>query len=336
MSTERKVLAFYYLWYGTPQVSGRWIHWRRDASPHEAYTAEEGTGYRFAGASAEEISDFSFLGDDGLPLIQAKNHPAIGLYDSNDPLVLRGHLKLAAQAGIDAFIGSWWGIDGFSDKAFAKLVEEAGRLGGTTATIYYETVPERKPERAVEELVYVLERYAGSSGFLRVDEKPVLFIYGRAMDELSTEQWAAVIEEVKGKHPCLIIADTDAGNPPPENVDGLHIYNPTARTRRGDDMKAFYAEQVGEARRRGVLACATVIPGYDDTWIRAPGLVTPRLGGQMYRALWEYAMAAEPDWVVITSWNEWHEGSEIEPSVEDRMVYLQLTAELAGRFKAGG
>jgi hypothetical protein len=329
-------MAFYYLWYGTPQVSGRWLHWRRDASPHEAYTAEEGTSYRFVGATAEAVSDYAFLGEDGLPLLQTKNHPSIGPYDSQDPLVLRGHLKLAARAGIDAFIGSWWGIGDFSDQAFAKLLAEADALGTTKVTVYYETVPEHSPARAVEELLYLLDNYASRPGFLRIGERPVLFLYGRALGQLTTEQWQEVIAEVKAKHPCLLIADTDAPHPPPDNADGLHFYNPTGRTQAGEDMRAFYAAQVRQARQRGLIACVTVIPGYDDTCVRAPGTVTPRLGGQLYRALWEYALQAEPDWVLITSWNEWHEGSEIEPSVEDRLLYLHLTAQYARRFKAAG
>jgi len=36
------------------------------------------------------------------------------------------------------------------------------------------------------------------------------------------------------------------------------------------------------------------------------------------------AIKADPDWVLITSWNEWHEGSEIEPSWEDGDAYLKL------------
>ncbi len=336
MSVDRQVLAFYYLWYGTPQVSGKWLHWRRDASPHEAYTADEGTHYRFTGATADEVSDFSFLGADGLPVIQAKNHPVIGLYDSTDPLVLRGHLKLAAEAGIDAFIASWWGIGDFSDEAMAKLMDEADALDGCKVAVYYETVPERKPDRAVEELNYVLERYGSREGYMKVDGKPVIFLYGRVMSQLPTEQWAEVIDRVRAEREAIFIADTDATNAPPDNVDGLHLYNPCGRVQRGDDMKAFYAEKIGQAREKGLIACATIIPGYDDTAIRAPGLVAPRLGGQLYQALWEYAIAAEPDWIIITSWNEWHEGSEIEPSIEDRRLYLDLTAKYAARFKRQG
>ncbi len=77
-----------------------------------------------------------------------------------------------------------------------------------------------------------------------------------------------------------------------------------------------------------------MIPGYDDTKIRTPGLAVERFDGELYRIQWEQAIVADPHWVLITSFNEWHEGSEIEPSVEYGSKYLDLTAEFAGRFKS--
>jgi hypothetical protein len=61
-----------------------------------------------------------------------------------------------------------------------------------------------------------------------------------------------------------------------------------------------------------------------------------RLGredGELYKRLWQAAMEANPDWVLLTSFNEWHEGSEIEPSVEWGDQFLNLTAEYARKFK---
>ena len=85
-----------------------------------------------------------------------------------------------------------------------------------------------------------------------------------------------------------------------------------------------FADAVRLARAHGRISCLTVIPGYDDTKIRTPGINAERQGGQTYRVLWEEAITADPDWVPITSWNEWHEGSEIEPSWEDGDAYLKL------------
>ena len=82
------------------------------------------------------------------------------------------------------------------------------------------------------------------------------------------------------------------------------------------------------------IVCATIIPGYDDHKLgrKEPRPITARHDGQTYRAMWEQAIAVNPDWVLITSFNEWHEGSEIEPSVPDGDTYLKLTKEYAPRF----
>jgi len=39
------------------------------------------------------------------------------------------------------------------------------------------------------------------------------------------------------------------------------------------------------------------------------------------------------DWVVIETWNDWNEGTEIEPSIEDGYQYLILTINNINAFK---
>jgi len=60
-----------------------------------------------------------------------------------------------------------------------------------------------------------------------------------------------------------------------------------------------------------------------------------RGNGELYRAMWEFHLANESrsDWVFLPTWNDWTEGSQLEPSVEDQGAFLRLTAEAAARFK---
>jgi hypothetical protein len=77
-----------------------------------------------------------------------------------------------------------------------------------------------------------------------------------------------------------------------------------------------------------------VLPGYDDT--RVPGrkgtYIVPRNNGATYRSSWSGALASNPDWITITSFNEWFEGSMIEPSVQYGNLYLNITQQFAKQW----
>ena len=79
---------------------------------------------------------------------------------------------------------------------------------------------------------------------------------------------------------------------------------------------------------------AQIGPGYDDSMV--PGRQTPirdREGGDFYRWSWQQALAHRPDLVLLETWNEMHEGTEICPSVEAGDAYVKLTREFVERLK---
>ncbi len=307
----RKVLAFYYTWYGRPERHGRWVHWGRvEPEKHE---------------------------------ISASTHyPARGAYDSHDPATIDYHIECAKGGGVDGFICTWWGQGGFDDRAFVTVLERA-KEKDFTVTVYWETVPgsgRAKLRRAVDDLLYLLRRYASHPAFLKVDGKPVIFVYGRVMGQITMAEWQTIIRAARERYgrDFLLIADGYT-QPNARLFDGVHTYNICGWVQRksaealGKLSAAAFGRSVRLAREHGKISCITVIPGYDDTKIRTPGINAARLDGATYRVLWEAAIAADPDWVLITSWNEWHEGSEIEPSFEDGDRYIKLTGPYAKRFK---
>jgi len=313
---QKRVLAFYYPWYGTPEVSGSWVHWNE------------------AGHNPE------ILLSGNIPDSATSEHP-FKLYDSNDPEVIKEHLSLAKWAGIDAFIYSWWGMDDFSDRAFRKALKIAEKEKGIPVklTIYYETISNvavDKVEATVKDLMYILNEYADSPAFFKHDNKPVIFIYGRAMGQLG-DKWEDVIKEVKRlrKGNVLFIADS-LNSHWLDFFDGLHEYNPVGAILAKVDMLRRYKSCKEICAKKGKISCATVIPGYDDSNVRANNpIIRLRDDGKLYKELWESAIKADVDWVLICTFNEWHEGTEIEPSVEYGRFYLQLTREYAARFKKG-
>jgi hypothetical protein len=77
----------------------------------------------------------------------------------------------------------------------------------------------------------------------------------------------------------------------------------------------------------------TISPGFDNTDWNPDGIQVSREDGQRYMRFWEAAIDLRAYAVLLTSWNEWHEGTELEPSREHGFTYLNLTRSLTSRYK---
>jgi hypothetical protein len=75
-----------------------------------------------------------------------------------------------------------------------------------------------------------------------------------------------------------------------------------------------FARLCAEARRVRLLCAPSVGPGYDARRGSRDPRVKPRRAGRTYDSMWRAALAAHPDRVTITSFNEWHEGTQLEPA----------------------
>jgi len=309
----RRIMAFYYPWYGTadgPGGAGRTVHW-------------------------------GSIDADNKDIAASTNYPELGAYDSHDPEVINKHCQWAKDAGIDTFIVSWWGHNHYTDRAMGKILDGCQR-NGLKACIYYETVPKpRTPQSAADDIVKALNKYGEHPAHLRVNGKPVVFVYGRAVQELDLTGWLKAIDIINKEYKKGIVAIGDKFSYGAARVfGGLHTYNTAGHLRDMEPVDAStwadgtYRSWVQLADQAGKISTITVIPGYDDTKIRKPGLAVNRYGGELYRVQWEQAMKADPHWILITSFNEWHEGSEIEPSLQNKQKYLELTARYAKDFKA--
>jgi len=292
--SPKLVLAFYYPWYGSPDGEHKyWSHWNPD---RERMTATD--------------------------------KPVLGYYDSYSTDVIRSHIEWAKEARIDGFIVSWWGIGSGEDIAMDYILKCAQDENFLIA-IYYE--PENNKEGILKDLRYIYNKYCNNSSFLKIDGRPVIFFYERSLKSLSSDEWLSVFEELSNENIKLIsIADNLSG----EFIsafDGIHTYNPSFWDLEGLELKYNMARTI--TMTWGKLFCATVISGYNDTYARKPGLSFPRDDGRLYEKIWDIAINSRPNMILITSFNEWHEGTEIEPSEEYGYRFIKLTKEFSDKFK---
>ncbi len=323
-AVDKKIAAFYYVWYGnttdysqsTPYSiidSASWWHWN----------------------------------DNGLspPENACSTHkPQLGWYDSADPAAIERHLRDAEWAGIDAFICSFWGASGGEFSRFQVMLNVAKTIGSNmTFSIYYETgIAKDKPvQEAIAKVSNDLNTYYTTVMVPQFQDlvwmengKPVVWFY--VTQWLTPDVWAGAFANLTAEgHEIFSVADR-----PGDSVgylslfQGSHEYDIYQHIR-DDNYEEYFLRNRYNARKNGMVFGAGVAPGYNDTIQRCCNEPLLRDGGTTYKSCWERALSTYPDWITITSWNEWHEGTEIEPSIENGDLALNQTRTYITAWKAG-
>jgi hypothetical protein len=229
--------------------------------------------------------------------------PDLGLYDSDDRGALAAHVRALMHGGFDAAIVSWWGVGQKSeDQRVPALLGTAAEVDPEfRIALYYEEEGTADPtgEDLVRDLDYVRTRYFAAGNYLRVAGKPVLFVYNADdRDCAVVRRWRAaaatvpvfvVMKVIPGWQRCAV------------QPDGWHEYAPASSV----------ARFIPTDRR--ITGAVTISPGFwraDDA--------RPLLARNLDR--WRRDVAtmvrSGADWQLVTSFNEWGEGTSIENAAE--------------------
>jgi hypothetical protein len=271
-----EVSIFYYPWYGDIDRDQAWRHW--DATR---------PGGQFRIPPADLGSDY---------------YPARGPYSSNDPAIVDEHMAEIRNAGVDTVVTSWWGRGSYEDNALGVVVA-AAHAHGLKVAGHLEPYPGRSAATIVDDV-----RRLRSAG--------VGDVYVYEAQQISVAAWPGVINQLGD---VLFFAETGnrtavlngsfASFARRAGFDGIYTYDPVRYGR------AEFAIACGTARMRRLLCGPSVAPGQDAVRTLPSRRIVNRAGGDRYDAQWLEAMDAGADLVTITSYNEWHEGTQIEPAV---------------------
>ncbi len=249
------------------------------------------------------------------------HQPVLGLYSSADENILRNHINMAKNAGIDGFICSWWGRNSITNQNLQKLARICAE-NDFRFTIYLEEAKDMDNLR--ESIHYLESTYANLNAFLRYRDKPAIFVFNRILETTPLDSLRAVKSGFSIINYGYRISNL-------EGFEGIHEFLPPQQNTSA--IKKFYLLAKEVAHSKGKLFAVPVMPGFDDRFVNAPGTVINRKKGEYYKKSWEAALYSQPDWILISTFNEWFEGTEIEPSKEYGDLYIRLTASYAKKFK---
>jgi len=240
-----------------------------------------------------------------------KYHPSAGQYDSNDPATVKNQISQMRYAGMQAGIFSWWGAAstpglpyGYQhvDRAFGVALQAAH---GTPFTwgIYFESGSPAVGDRSVGALrnymTYVRDHYANDPNYLHMAGRPVIFVWPNAGDGCNMVQnwhdanigFYIVQKRFTGFQSCAGLADS------------WHEYSPNVYS----SVLNPYSYSVS--------------PGFNRYDSGGPFLA--RDPGQFDRAVAAMA-AANVQWKLVTTLNEWGGGTAVEPAAEWGNTYLDI------------
>jgi len=266
------------------------------------------------------------------------DRPLMGRYSSDDPNAIRLHIRLAKAAGIDGFAVSWWGPGTNTDRNLRRVLEIAAEEGFRVAA-YFESLTGDGQSRPLEEiesmLSYLITSYGNHPSYYKIDGKALVFVWAAWSHEV--DEWRSVFENLRRKGVDAFYVATASNIKYLEAFDGLQNYgtgdlNELKRfySRTGPAVKTYHVLHGGNER----LWVPAISPGYDERLLPSRrGLHFDRDDGRYYLTTYEHAAASYPDWIWVTSFNEWWENTHIEPSVRYGYRYLFLTEQLASSYK---
>jgi hypothetical protein len=174
------------------------------------------------------------------------------------------------------------------------MVEQAATRLGLEIAIHLEPYGGRTPARVAGD-IQRLQREGGYTDF---------YLYDATRD--SAAAWSEALSSLSGVR--ILAHTTLVGRAKASGFDGIYTYDVV--TWNG----ALFKRLCTQAHAAGLLCEPSVGPGYDARLATRHQVVRPRNNGRTYDRMWKTAIRAGADIVTITSYNEWQEGTQIEPA----------------------
>lgn len=336
---QRLLMAHYMPWYESKPVSGHWgWHWTMNH-----FDPDKTASAPVAGQQTTSVAGQPATGEAKRQEGASQFRPLIGLYDSGDPDTLKCQVMLMKLSGIDGVIFDWYGNEDYNDYAILNrntqrlipLLQQAGlrfaicfedqsvaqKIKGGRFT-EAEAVPHA--QRLME---WMNQNFFLNPAYLKSDGHPVLLTFGEPY--YKDAQWNDIFSVLPTKPLYLtehvIRAQTAAQG-------GFDWPVPNGGAEGASKERAGFYERA----KSWPYFMAAAYPRFQDIYAQAGvqkswGSIADS-NGSTYSETLTRALQSNASVVQLVTWNDWGEGTQIEPSVEFGFRDLEVTQKLRRQY----
>ncbi len=297
--------CFYYNWYGNVKKDGKDIHWAHPVMRQGAN---------------DTITKGTIPGGDN---IATNFFPQLGTYSCTDKSTIDRHIKMLVQARIGVIVLTWWNVHDFGYQSVPMIMDVAAKYG-VKVCFHIEPFSGRNAQTTRQNIQTIVDTYGKHEAFYRMDGKPLFFIYDSYLTP--PKEWETLLRpegEITIRNTPydavmigLWVKKGEEEFFKNSGFDGFYTYfGATGFTYGATPANWPYLQDWADKNNK--IFIPSVAPGYIDTRVRPwNGKTTrDRDNGKYYDKMFEDALNSKVKNIGITSFNEWHEGTQIEPAI---------------------
>jgi hypothetical protein len=331
----KEVMVYYMPWYTAKPYSTSWgWHWTMDHFNPDTVNA---------------------LGE---RQIASWYYPLIGPYDSSDPAVLEYHVLLMKLAGIDGVIVDWYGsaniLDyGINNQATIKLFQVARRAGLKFAVCYEDQTiqhmiagnfiaPADAIPHAQQDMTYLQANFFSDPGYLRLHDRPVLLNFG-PQHFMAASNWDEIFSVLTPANQSAFFTEDNRFPPGIGAFDWPPMWMSQAPGTGGVLSRAALKSYLADFDQKAATWPAFIssaFPRFHDIYQKAGvrnywGYLGDHQGDTLRETL-SRAMTNSSAIAQIVTWNDFGEGSMVEPTTQYGYRDLGIIQDFRRQFLEPG
>jgi hypothetical protein len=272
-----------------------------------------------------------------------KHYAELGNYDSRSSAVIADHIDMSHAGNIHFWVVSWWGPTSYSNTVFKDHILTHNRAGELKYVAFYEAKGRLKNDydNLIPDFDYLADNYFDNPNYMKIDGKPVVFIYISRVYFKETQGYPE-LAALRAAHPNMYLVGDDVDGSfdadrasKYEAVCVYGVYGKASMNTLGSTHAALNQLESTYDKARAICNSVNVGfvpaagPGFNDKIVRDGHNSAPRyfeddptsVEGDLFRAMLRDVVVPKhvdplaQNMLVITSFNEWHEDTQIEPTM---------------------